>query len=150
MILVFWMLSFKPTFSLFSFTFIKRLFSSSSFSAIGWCHLCIWGYWYFSWQSWFQLVLHPTQHFWQVCFQIFPLYNSCWIRACPNDFILPRLPLHFAVPAAVASEGIKGEHRRKEILAFSKMFSPGWFCISSIKDIVYASWHWENMRAFWW
>ena len=28
MILVFWMLSFKPTFSLFSFTFIKRLFSS--------------------------------------------------------------------------------------------------------------------------
>ena len=29
MILVFWMLSFKPTFSLSSFTFIKRLFSSS-------------------------------------------------------------------------------------------------------------------------
>ena len=28
MIFVFWMLSFKPTFSLFSFTFIKRLFSS--------------------------------------------------------------------------------------------------------------------------
>ena len=34
MILVFWMLSFKPTFSLASFTFIKRLVSSSSFSAI--------------------------------------------------------------------------------------------------------------------
>ena len=33
-ILVFWMLSFKPTFSLSSFTFIKRLFSSSSHSAI--------------------------------------------------------------------------------------------------------------------
>ena len=33
MILVFWMLSFKPTFSLF-FTFIKKLFSSSSLSAI--------------------------------------------------------------------------------------------------------------------
>ena len=29
MVLVFWMLSFKPTFSLFSFTFFKRLFSSS-------------------------------------------------------------------------------------------------------------------------
>ena len=29
MILVFWMLSFKPTFSLYPFTFIKRLFSSS-------------------------------------------------------------------------------------------------------------------------
>ena len=33
-ILVFWMLSFKPTFSLSSFTFVKRLFNSSSFSAI--------------------------------------------------------------------------------------------------------------------
>ena len=35
MILVFWMLSFKPTFSFSSFTFIKRLFSSSSLSATG-------------------------------------------------------------------------------------------------------------------
>ena len=34
MILVFWMLSFKPTFSPSSFTFIKRLFSSSSLSTI--------------------------------------------------------------------------------------------------------------------
>ena len=34
MILVFWMLSFKPTFSLFSFTLIKRPFCSSSLSAI--------------------------------------------------------------------------------------------------------------------
>ena len=50
MIFVFWMLSFKPTFSLSSFTFIKGLFTS--------CHkcgiICIWGYWYFSRQSWFQ------------------------------------------------------------------------------------------------
>ena len=34
MIFIFWMLSFKPTFSPSSFTFIKRLFSSSSLSAI--------------------------------------------------------------------------------------------------------------------
>ena len=34
MILVFWMLSFKPVFSLSSFTFTKRLFSSSLLSAI--------------------------------------------------------------------------------------------------------------------
>ena len=34
MILVFWMLSFKPTFSLSSFTFIKRLISSSLLYAI--------------------------------------------------------------------------------------------------------------------
>ena len=34
MILVFWMLNFKSAFSLSSFTLIKRLFSSSSFSAV--------------------------------------------------------------------------------------------------------------------
>ena len=34
MILVFWMLNFKPTFSLHSFTFMKRLFSSSLLSTI--------------------------------------------------------------------------------------------------------------------
>ena len=33
-IFIFWMLNFKPAFSLSSFTFIKRLFSSSSLSAI--------------------------------------------------------------------------------------------------------------------
>ena len=33
-VLVFWMLSFKPAFSLSSFTFIKKLFSSSFLSAI--------------------------------------------------------------------------------------------------------------------
>ena len=34
MIFIFWMLSFQPAFSLFSFTFIKRLFSCSSLSTI--------------------------------------------------------------------------------------------------------------------
>ena len=33
------------------------------FLTYGWCHLHIWGYWYFSQQSWFQLVLPPAQHF---------------------------------------------------------------------------------------
>ena len=60
MILVFWMLSFKPAFSLSSFTFIKSLSSSSAFCCKGGV---IWGYWYFSWKSWFQLVLHPAWHF---------------------------------------------------------------------------------------
>ena len=62
MILVFWMLSFKPTFSLSSFTFIKRLFSSSSLSAIRvvssvYLRLLIFLL------SWFQVVLHPAQYF---------------------------------------------------------------------------------------
>ena len=28
-----------------------------------WYHLHIYDYWYFSWKSWFQLVLHPAWHF---------------------------------------------------------------------------------------
>ena len=59
MSLVFWMLSFKPTFSLSSFSFIKVLFSSSSLSAIRVVSSA--GYWYFSWQSWFLLVLPLAQ-----------------------------------------------------------------------------------------
>ena len=61
MIFVFWMLSFKPVFSLSSFTFIKDFFNSSLLSAVR--VVIIWGYWYFSQQSWFQLVLHPTHHY---------------------------------------------------------------------------------------
>ena len=53
MILVFWMPSFKPD------------KSSSRDSSVPLCFLPlgVWGYWYSSWESWFQLVLHPAQHF---------------------------------------------------------------------------------------
>ena len=57
MILIFGMLSFRPAFSLSSFIFIKRLFSSSSLSALRVVSSVYQGYWYFSLQSWFQPVL---------------------------------------------------------------------------------------------
>ena len=62
MILVFWMLSFKSTFLLSSFTFTKRLFTSS-LSVIrvvssAYLRLLI-----FLPTTWFQLVLHPSQCF---------------------------------------------------------------------------------------
>ena len=67
MLLAFWMLSFKPAFSVSSFTFTKRLFSSSLLSAIrvllsAYLRYWYW-YWYFSKQSWVQLVIHPAWHF---------------------------------------------------------------------------------------
>ena len=55
-ILVFWMLSFKPAFSLSYFTFIERLFSSS-LSAIRVVSLAYLRLLIFLLQSWFQLVL---------------------------------------------------------------------------------------------
>ena len=33
------------------------------FLPLGWYHLHIWHSWYFSWQSWFQLMIHPALHF---------------------------------------------------------------------------------------
>ena len=59
------MLSFKPAFSLSSLNFIKGYFSSSLLSAIRVVSSAYlkFSYWYFSWQSWFQLVFHPAQHF---------------------------------------------------------------------------------------
>ena len=64
MILVFWMLSFKPVFSLSSFTFIKRLSSSllSGIRVVPSTYLRLLSHWYFSWHSWFELVLYPAQH----------------------------------------------------------------------------------------
>ena len=63
MILVFWMLSlsqlFHSPFSLPSRGSLVLL----HFLPQGWCRLHIWGYWYFSQHSWFQLVLLPAQHF---------------------------------------------------------------------------------------
>ena len=56
MILVFRMLSFKPTFLLSSFT-SRGSFALLCFLPQVWCHLYIWCYWYFSRQCWYQLVL---------------------------------------------------------------------------------------------
>ena len=67
MIFIFLMLSFKPTFSLSTFTFIKRLFSSSSLSAIrvvssAYLRLLI-----FFLVILIPAVLHPAWHFaWRV------------------------------------------------------------------------------------
>ena len=63
MILIFWMLSFNPTFSFSIFTLIKKLFSSSSLSTIR----VIWSAYLrlliFLPTFWFHLVIYPVQHF---------------------------------------------------------------------------------------
>ena len=60
LILVLWMLSFKSAFSLSSLNLINRLFSSSSISAIIVISSVYLRFWYFSLQSWFQLLIHPA------------------------------------------------------------------------------------------
>ena len=62
MILVFWMVSFKPSFSVSSPSSRGSLVPLH-FMPLKWYHLHIWGCWYFSWQSWFQLGIYPAWHF---------------------------------------------------------------------------------------
>ena len=63
MIFIFWMLHCKPTFLLSSFTFIKRLFSSSSLSAIRVVSSPYWRLLIFLLAILFQLVFLPVQRF---------------------------------------------------------------------------------------
>ena len=62
-ILVFWMQSFKPAFSLFFFMFINRLFSFSSLSAISVMSFVYLRLLIFLPAILIQLVLHPAWHF---------------------------------------------------------------------------------------
>ena len=55
MTLVFWMLSFKPAFSLSYFNFIRVSLPPLCFLPLEWCHLHVWGCWCFSHLSWFHL-----------------------------------------------------------------------------------------------
>ena len=109
MILVFWMLSFKPTFSFSSF--IKRLFSSSWLSAIRVVSSAYLRFWYFSQQSWFQLVLLPAQRFsWCtlhineiITMTIYSLQFSSVAQSYPTlcdpmNCSMPGLPVHHQLP----------------------------------------------------
>ena len=60
-VFVFGMPSFKQVLSHSSLTLIERGFSPLHFLPFKSYHLHIWG-WYFSWQSWFQLVTPPAWH----------------------------------------------------------------------------------------
>ena len=62
-ILVFWILSFKPASSLPLSLSSRGSLVPLHFLPLEWSHLYIWCCWSFSWQSWFQLMIHPAQHF---------------------------------------------------------------------------------------
>ena len=59
----FLMLSFKPAVSLPLSPSSGGSLVPLYFLSLEWYHLHIWDGWYFSRQSWFQLVIHPAQHF---------------------------------------------------------------------------------------
>ena len=62
-ILVFWMVSFKPAFHSPLPHSSRSSLVPLYFLPLKGYYLQIWGCWYFSWQSWFQLVIHPASYF---------------------------------------------------------------------------------------
>ena len=63
MILVFWMLSFKSFFHSPLSPSSRGSLVPLNFLPLECYHLHIWGCWYYSPLSWFQLVIHPAWHF---------------------------------------------------------------------------------------
>ena len=62
-IFIFWMLSFNQLFHSPLSPSSRDTLVSLHFLPLNWYHVHMWGCWYFSQQSWFQLVSHPAQHF---------------------------------------------------------------------------------------
>ena len=63
MILVFWMLSFMPAFSLSLLPTSRGSLVPLYFLSLEWYHLHIWSCWHFSWKAWFYLATNPAWHF---------------------------------------------------------------------------------------
>ena len=93
MILVFWMVSFKPAFSCSSFTFIKRPLVPLHFLLLEWYHLRIWGCWYFL--MFFLLDIFPTlipAH--GSSSSAFPMRYSAYKLNKQGDNVQPFEPVH--------------------------------------------------------
>ena len=75
MILDFWRLSLSQLFHSLSPSSRGSLVPLY-FQPIKWYHVHIWDCWYFSQQSWFQLVIHPAQHFARLHFH--KMYSRSW------------------------------------------------------------------------
>ena len=58
----FWMLNYKAVFLTLPSDFHQVTLISLHFLPLEWHLMNIWGWWYFSGQSWFQLVSHPAWH----------------------------------------------------------------------------------------
>ena len=63
MIFIFWMLSFKTAFHPSLSPSSRGSLVPLPFLPLGWYHMHIWCYWYFSQKSWSQLVVHVLWHF---------------------------------------------------------------------------------------
>ena len=133
----FWMLSFKPAFSLSTFPFIKRLFSSSWFSTMRVVLSAYWTYWYFSKQPRFQLVLHPAPHFaWCTCIKV---KYAGWQYTVLMYSFHNLEPVHSSMSSSNCCffTCIQGSQEAGKVVRYSHLFKnfPQFFMIHRVNDI---------------
>ena len=101
----FLMLSFKPLFHSAISPSSRSSLVPLCFLPLEWYYLHNWGYGYFSWQSWFQLVIRPAQYFaW--CTQFFSLRSSVACVQAPT----PSLVLFYHCTASLVYPIVTNSH----------------------------------------
>ena len=70
------MLKFKPAFSFSSFSSSRGSLVPLCFLPYGWSHVHIWGYGYFSQQSWLQLVIHSDWPTFRMMYMMYCVLNK--------------------------------------------------------------------------
>ena len=137
-ILVFWMLSFKPAFSLSSFTFIRGSFVPPHFLPLKLYHLHIWGCWYFFWQSWFQLVIHSAYCYFLVCAVLshVRLFATPWVVACQAPLSMEILQARILEWVAMPSSRRSSQSRDQSQ-------------VSLIVDKFFTIWTIREVHAYW-
>ena len=97
MILIFWMLSFKPNFHSLSFSSRASLVPLH-FLPLGWCHRHIWGFWYFSGSLVSSLAFYMMYSAWKLntqggsrepCLTPFPVLNQSSVPCAVLLFLDP-------------------------------------------------------------
>ena len=98
MILIFWILSFQPAFSLSSFTFIKRLFSSSLLSAIRVVSSTYLRLLIFLLATLILACASSRLSFCMMYYQFSSGAQSCPTLCDPMNHSTPGLPVHYQLP----------------------------------------------------
>ena len=137
MILLFWRLSLSQLFHSPLSPSSRGSLVSLHFLPWGWYHLHIWGYWYFSQQSWFQLVLHPAQHFAWFTLSINIIAQSCPALCESMDYTVHRI-LQARILEWVAIPFLRGSSQPRN-----------WTQVSHIASRFFTSWAIRKAQEYW-
>ena len=112
---------FKPAFSLPLSLSSRGSLVPLCFLPLEWYHLHMWACWYFSWQSWFRLVLHPAQHFIWCTLHISYTSMVTWLQPWCSPFPILKQSIIVPCPVLTSASWPADRFHRRQIR---------WSCIS--------------------